>query len=91
MPIDPNERPAKPEQPNEGYGEGQEDAAAFPEDETVGRFSEGEEQLPPDAPEKLHHGRFSEGEEQLPEATPEKHTEGRFSEGQDHQPPSETP
>jgi hypothetical protein len=91
MPTDPNEHPAQPEQPDEGFGEGQEDAAAFPEDEKVGRFSEGEEQLPEDVPEKLHHGRFSEGEEQLPEDTPEKHEEGRFDEGQTDTPPGYTP
>jgi hypothetical protein len=90
MPTDPNEHPAQPEQPNEGFGEGQEDADAFPEDETVGRFSEGEEDLPDDTPEKRHHGRFSEGEEQLPEDELEKHKEGRFSEGQTHEPPEYT-
>ena len=30
------------------------------------RFSEGQEELPPDTPEKLHEGRFSEGQEELP-------------------------
>jgi hypothetical protein len=91
MPIDPSEHPAQPEQTEENFGEGQEDAAAFPEDERVGRFSEGEELLPEDTPEKLHKGRFSEGEELLPEETPEKHEEGRFSEGQAEEPRGYTP
>ncbi len=52
----------------------------------VGRFSEGEEQLP-DSPEKDHVGRFSEGEEQLPDS-PEKDHVGRFSEGEEQLPDS---
>jgi len=87
---EPTEHPAKPEQPREGFDEGQGDRADFPEDERVGRFSEGEELLP-DSPEKHHHGRFSEGQEELPEEDPEKHVERRFSEGQDAQPPSINP
>jgi hypothetical protein len=82
---EPLEHPAAPEQPEDGFAEGE----ASPEEETVGRFSEGEELLP-DSPEKHHHGRFSEGQEELPEADPEKHEERRFSEGQDHQPPGAT-
>ena len=39
-------------------------------------FSEGQEELPPDTPEKLHEGRFSEGQEELPPDTPEKLHEG---------------
>jgi hypothetical protein len=78
MATDPNEHPAAPEEPHHGFAEGEEDAEKHPEDRTVGRFSEGEEDLPEDAPEKLHHGRFSEGEEQLPDDTPEKEEEGRF-------------
>jgi hypothetical protein len=91
MSTDPNDRPAGPEQPNEGFAEGEDNPAEFPEDEKVGRFSEGVEELPADEPEKLHHGRFSEGVEELPEDEPEKHEERRFSEGQDSEPPGITP
>jgi len=91
MSIDPNQHPSDPEQPREGFGEGEANPEAFPEDEAVGRFSQGVEELPADDPEKLHHGRFSEGVEQLPEEDPEKHQERRFSEGQDSEPPGYTP
>jgi hypothetical protein len=91
MPTDPNEHPAKPEQPQHGFAEGEEDAEQYPEDTVVGRFSEGEQDLPEDTPEKRHHGRFSEGEEELPDETPEKHEEGRFSEGQADLPHHDTP
>jgi hypothetical protein len=87
---EPFEHPAKPEQPEEGFDEGQSNRVAFPEDERVGRFSQGEEELP-DSPEKHRRGRFSEGQEELPEQDPEKHLERRFSEGQDEQPPAVTP
>ena len=91
MAHDPDEGPARPEQPAEGFATGEESPAEFPEDERVGRFSEGQEELPADDPEKLHHGRFSENQEKLPEEDPEKHAERRFSEGQDEQPPGYTP
>ena len=87
MAIDPSEHPAKPEQPEEGFAEGEAQPEKFPEDEEVGRFSEGQEDLPEEDPEKLHHGRFSEGQEDLTEEDPEKHEERRFSEGQDAEPP----
>jgi hypothetical protein len=87
---EPFERPASPEQPGEGFDEGQSNREAFPEDQRVGRFSQGDEELP-DTPEKHHHGRFSEGQEELPEEDIEKHLERRFSEGQDEQPPGVTP
>ena len=70
MAIDPSEHPAQPEQPQEGFAEGEDNPEAFPEDETVGRFSEGQEDLPAEDPEKLHHGRFSEGQEELPGGGP---------------------
>ena len=85
------EHPASPEQPADGFAEGESSPEVFPEDEAVRRFSEGQEDLPDADPEKQHHGRFSEGQEELPEADPEKHEERRFSEGQDHQPPGITP
>jgi hypothetical protein len=88
---EPFEHPAKPEQPEEGFDEGQSNREAFPDDERVGRFSEGQEELPEADPEKHIEGRFSEGQEELPEDDPEKHIERRFSEGQDEQPPGVTP
>jgi hypothetical protein len=90
MPIDPSEHPAKPEQPDGGFATGEENREEFPEDDDVGRFSEGQEDLPGGDPEKVHHGRFSEGQEELPEEDPEKHEERRFSEGQDMEPPGHT-
>jgi hypothetical protein len=75
---------ADPEQPLQpGFAEGQADPEAFPEDERVGRFSEGQEELGDEDPEKLHKGRFSEGQEELGEEDPEKHIQGRFDEGQE--------
>jgi hypothetical protein len=74
---------ADPEQPEGGFAEGQADPAKYPEDEEVGRFSEGQEELGEEDPEKHHHGRFSEGQEELGEEDPEKHHHGRFSEGQE--------
>ena len=90
MEIDPSEHPGQPEQPRDGFAEGEARPDEFPEDEEVGRFSEGQEDLPADDPEKIHHGRFSEGQEELPEDDPEKHEERRFSEGQDEEPPGYT-
>jgi hypothetical protein len=90
MENDPSEHPAQPEQPQEGFAEGEAHPEVFPEDEEVGRFSEGQEDLPAEDPEKIHHGRFSEGQEELPEDDPEKHEERRFSEGQDEEPPGYT-
>ena len=87
MASDPNEHPAQPEQPADGFAEGEDNPEAFPEDEKVGRFSKGQEDLPVEDPEKVHHGRFSEGQEDLPEEDPEKHEERRFSEGQDEESP----
>jgi hypothetical protein len=86
-----SERPAKPEQPTEGFDEGQSAREALPEDENIGRFSEGQEELPEADPEKHIAGRFSEGQEELPEEDLEKHAERRFSEGQDAQPPTINP
>ena len=84
------EHPASPEQPADGFAEGEASPEVFPEDEAVRRFSEGQEDLPDVDPEKQPHGRFSEGQEELPEEDPEKHEERRFSEGQDHQAPGST-
>ncbi|MEA2254048.1 MAG: hypothetical protein QOG35_93 [Solirubrobacteraceae bacterium] len=92
MTSEHHEHPAQPQQPEDGFEEGQADREAFPEDERVGRFSEGQEELPEDDPEKHRLGRFSEGQEDLPEDDPEKLEEGRFSEGQEQLPhPDEEP
>ena len=85
-----SEHPAKPEQPREGFAGGEAHPEEYPEDEAVGRFREGQEELGEDDPEKIHHGRFSEGQEELGEEDPEKHEERRFSEGQDEQPPGQS-
>jgi hypothetical protein len=74
---------ADPEQPEGGFARGQ---APTAEDlGHVGRFSQGQEELGEEDPEKHHEGRFSEGQELLGEEDPEKHLQGRYSEGQDEQ------
>jgi hypothetical protein len=88
----PSKRPADPEQPHEGgFAEGEAHPEDFPQDEQVGRFSEGQEEVPVPDPEHQHHGRFSEGQEELPEEDPEKHVEGRYSTGEDAEPPEIVP
>jgi hypothetical protein len=85
MSADRPDHTADPEQPApaEGFAEGQADPEAFPQDEKVGRFSKGQEDLGAEDPEKHHKGRFSEGQEELGEEDPEKHIQGRFDEGED--------
>ena len=63
MSADRPDRPADPEQPEGGFAEGQADPEAFPEEERVGRFSEGQEDLGDEDPEKRVKGRFSEGQD----------------------------
>jgi len=64
MSADRPDHTADPEQPLEGgFAEGQADPEAFPQDEQVGRFSEGQEELGEDDPEKQHQGRFSDEED----------------------------
>lgn len=72
MDTDPNET-------GQDFAEGQDDPEEFPEDEKVGRFSSGDEQLSGADPEKHRVGRFSEGVEDLGEEDPEKHVEGSFA------------
>lgn len=79
--LDDREHPARPEQIDEGFGEGQESEPDTPEEEHVGTFAEGQE-VPPRTEEEEHIGRFSEGQE-LEGETPEKVVERRFSQGQD--------
>ena len=90
MSEDPRQ-PADPEQPDSGFAEGEADPEDFPEDEHIGRFSEGQEEIGEEDPDKHHRGRFSEGQEELGEDDPEKHEQRRFSEGQDEQPPGIVP
>jgi hypothetical protein len=81
MSADRPDHNADPEKPaEEGFAEGQADPEEFPEDERVGKFSDGQEERADDDTEK---GRFSEGQEELGEDDPEKHVEGRFDEGED--------
>jgi len=64
MSADRPDHTADPEQPLEGgFAEGQADPEAFPQDEEVGRFSEGQEELGEEDPEKHLQGRFSEGQD----------------------------
>jgi hypothetical protein len=85
--LDDREHPAQPEQTDEGFGEGQEDAVRTPDEEHIGTFDEGQEELPRTEDEE-DIGRFSEGQELEPE-TPEKVIERRFSEGQEEAPDSQ--
>jgi hypothetical protein len=83
MSTDRLDHTADPEQPaDEGFAQGQADPEEFPQEEHVGRFSEGQEELGEADPEKHHKGRFSEGQEVLGEEDPEKHIQGRYDEGQ---------
>jgi hypothetical protein len=68
------EGPAQPEQPEEGFDEGQRDG---PEDEKVGRFDEGQETLPEDGAAQR---RFSEGQEG--DLNAEETAEGDFATGE---------
>jgi len=83
-----SDREPYPDETDPDYARGQdhERERELPGEERANRFSEGQEELPPDTPEKLHEGRFSEGQEELPPDTPEKLHEGRFSEGQEELP-----
>ena len=63
---EPLEHPASPEQPEDGFAEGEASPEIFPEYERVGRFSEGQEELPEEDPEKHVERRFSEGQDHEP-------------------------
>jgi hypothetical protein len=76
------DNPADPDQAVGSFASGQADPADFPEEEHVGRFSEGQEELGEEDPEKHHAGRFSEGQEELGEDDPEKHIEGMFEDSE---------
>jgi hypothetical protein len=77
------EHPSKPEQPEDGFDEGQRDTRRS-EPEPEPRFSRGQERTGP-TPEKLEHEDFARGQDSdVP--TPEKEVERRFSEGQEKLP-----
>ena len=60
-----SDRESFPNQDDPDYARGL-DHEDPPARERHNQFSEGQEELPPDTPEKLHEGRFSEGQEELP-------------------------
>ena len=68
-----------PEQDDPDFARGQ-DHELPPSDELPNQYSEGQEELPRDTPEKVHEGSFAEGQEDLPHNTAEKNT---FAEGQE--------
>jgi hypothetical protein len=70
-------------QPGGGFATGQAHPDEHSGEDHLGRFSEGQELLGEDDPEKHHEGRFSEGQEELGEEDLEKHVHGSFSEGQE--------
>jgi hypothetical protein len=82
MNMETNREPY-PDADDPDFARGQ-DVEKPPAEERENRFSEGQEQTPPDTPEKLAEGRFSEGQEDLPEPPPLEHN--RFSEGQEELP-----
>ena len=81
-----NEHPARPEQGDEGFETGYDQARDTPEEQLEPNFARGISHE--DVPGTEHHGRFSEGHEDLPD-TPEKTVERRFSEGIERSPDSD--
>ncbi len=82
-PDSPSERPADPEQAHGSFAAGEAHPDQYSDEDHIGRFSEGQEELGEEDPEKHVLSRFSEGQEELGEEDPEKHVQGRFSEGQE--------
>jgi hypothetical protein len=76
MPEDAH--PATPEQPRNGFDEGQGRRPRPPAERRVGSFGDG---LAEDGPPKRERRRFSEGLEQEPAAAGDKDVERRFGEG----------
>jgi hypothetical protein len=68
------------------FSEGVEHPALEEDRLHVGRFSEGAERLPDDAPSKAHIGSYADGLRHGPEDAPDHLHVGRFSQGQDHSP-----
>jgi hypothetical protein len=85
LPVDHHrEHPSKPEQPDDGFDEGQRDTLRGNEAEPEPRFSRGQEKTGL-TPEKLEHEDFARGQDSdVP--TPEQEVERRFSEGQEKLP-----
>jgi len=78
MSADRPDHTADPEQPAEaGFAEGQADPKKYPQDEEVGSFAEGQEEVPDDDRAK---GSFAEGQEELPG---DDRAQGSFAEGQE--------
>jgi hypothetical protein len=85
---EPLEHPAQPEQPKDGFAEGEASPEVFPEEETVGRFSEGEELLP-DTPEKHHITAASaRARRSFPRRTPRSTSSGASARGRTTSPPA---
>ena len=63
---EPLEHPAAPEQPEDGFAEGEELLPDTAEKHHHGRFSEGQEELGEEDPEKHAERRFSEGQDHEP-------------------------
>jgi hypothetical protein len=76
------DRPASPEQFDDGFAEGQERKPDTPEEERPPRFSRGQDERDGRPEEEAVKPRFSRGQEQEDDA-PEKEAERRFSEGQE--------
>jgi hypothetical protein len=74
------ERPFQPEIPRSRFALGMLRRTRDLEELRLGRFSDGQQELPARAG-GLHRGRFSEGQEVLGDEDPEKHIRRRFSEG----------
>jgi hypothetical protein len=66
------------------FSEGAEHPALDSQRLHLGRFSEGGEQLPEEAPSKEHIGSYADGLRHGPEDAPDHLHVGRFSEGADH-------
>jgi hypothetical protein len=58
-----SDRPADREPRRPGFAEGEAMPEAYPEDDRVGRFSEGQDELGEEDPEKHIKGTFSTGED----------------------------
>jgi hypothetical protein len=71
------ERPAAPEQPDDGFEEGLEQRPDTPEEQLEPDFARG---LAAEEPTEEPKPRFSRGEEEFP-GSPENEAERRFSEG----------
>jgi hypothetical protein len=82
-----DKHPASPEQIDEGYETGYDQARDTPEERLGPNFARGI--ADEEDPELKHRGRFSQGEEELPEDTPEKTVQRRFSEGIERDPTSD--